>query len=372
MGRPGDLDRSAVAVFFLQKDSSMRGDGATGFIVLHCDEREVRAERFEDDLTAFTAPDLDDVLVHELVRVLARADGDRLPRNLDAVPVSSCIRPAGTGVVRRDDQFQAGVHDGQSLRVALDLEEPDPVSAAADGASEPSSLADDPVLLGDETTFGMDADRCRGDLAAEIARVQAEVDIAAILGVPGMRHDASGGWPTDHPGPRSFEAALPRLAEGCRGVTGYAAAKGIKTMVENHGFFCQESLRVEQLVTAVNHPNFGLLIDIGNFLCADDDPAVAVGRLLPYALHCHAKDFHVKPGTEAHPGRGWFESRAGNYLRGAIIGHGNVPLAQCLRVMHRAGYKGVLSIEFEGMEDVLPALEIGHENLRRLVQAAAA
>jgi len=206
-----------------------------------------------------------------------------------------------------------------------------------------------------------------GDLKAEIARVRREVDVAAILGVPGMRHDATGGWAPDYPGVKSFDAALPRLAEGCRGVTEYAADKGIKTMVENHGYFCQDSIRVEKLVTAVNHRNFGVLIDMGNFICADDDPPTAVGRLMPYAFHCHAKDFHRKPGTEAFPGQGWNVSRGGNFWRGAIIGHGNVPIVQCLRVMHRAGYNGVLSIEFEGMEDVLTGIKIGLDNLRRFV-----
>lgn len=209
-----------------------------------------------------------------------------------------------------------------------------------------------------------------GDLQAEIARVQGEVDVAAILGVPGMRHDASGGWPADHAGPKSFQAALPILAQGCRAVTEYAAEKGVRTMVENHGYFCQDSLRVEQLVTAVDHPNFGTLIDMGNFLCADDDPAAAVGRLMPYAFHCHAKDFHVKPGTDAFPGHGWFRSRGGNYLRGAIIGHGNVPVVQCLRIMNKAGYDGVLSIEFEGIEEVLMGIQTGHDNLRRFVKMA--
>jgi sugar phosphate isomerase/epimerase len=210
-----------------------------------------------------------------------------------------------------------------------------------------------------------------GDLQAEIERVRREVDIAAILGVPGMRHDASGGWGADYKGVRSFAAAVPRLAEGCRGVTEYAAEKGIKTMVENHGYFCQDSIRVEQLVTAVNHPNFGILIDMGNFICADDDPPTAVGRLMPYAFHCHAKDFHLKPGTMPFPGTGWAVSRGGNFWRGAIIGHGNVPILQCLRVMHRAGYAGVLSIEFEGMEDVLTGIKIGLENLRRFVAMEA-
>jgi sugar phosphate isomerase/epimerase len=217
-------------------------------------------------------------------------------------------------------------------------------------------------------TIGADFLRgSQGDLSAEIERVKREVDVAAILGVPGMRHDGTFGWPADHVGPKSFEAALPRVAEGCRAVTEYAASKGIKTMVENHGFFCQESFRVEQLVTAVNHPNFGVLIDMGNFLCADEEPANAVARLMPFAFHCHAKDFHVKPGTDVSPGQGWFQSRAGNYLRGAIIGHGNVPIIQCLKVLKREGYNGVLSIEYEGIEDVIMGIQLGHDNLRRMV-----
>ena len=208
-----------------------------------------------------------------------------------------------------------------------------------------------------------------GDLRAEIERVRREVDVAAILGAPGMRHDATAGFPAGHTGPKGFDAALPRLAEGCRAVTEYAAAKGIKTMVENHGFFCQDSARVERLVNAVAHPNFGVLIDIGNFVCVDEDPAVAVGRLARYASHVHAKDFHIKPGTLPVPGEGWFVSRGGNFLRGSIVGHGDVPVVPCLRALKRVGYDGVLSIEFEGLEDPLTGIRIGRDNLLRLIAA---
>lgn len=212
---------------------------------------------------------------------------------------------------------------------------------------------------------------CNGDLDAEIARVKAEVDIAEILGCPGMRHDCTfGKFPQDWKGAKTFDAALPKLAAGCRAITEYAATKGIRTMVENHGRFAQESLRVEKLITAVNHENFGVLVDIGNFSCADDPSELAVGRLAPYAFHCHAKDFHIKSGMEPCPGKGWFQSRAGNWLRGAIIGHGNVPVAQCVRNLVQNGYDGVLSIEFEGMEDVLTGIAYGLENLRRFVAAA--
>jgi len=206
-----------------------------------------------------------------------------------------------------------------------------------------------------------------GDWRREAERLRDEVRVAEILGAPGMRHDATRGFAPEHTGPRGFDDALETLAAGCRSVTEFAAERGVRTMVENHGFFCQDSERVEKLVNAVNHPNFGLLVDMGNFLCVDEDPAVAQGRLMPYAFHVHAKDFHVKGGTEPDPGRGWFASRGGSFLRGAIIGHGDVPIVQCLRVMQRAGYDGVLSIEFEGLEDPVEGMKIGLENLRRYV-----
>jgi len=209
-----------------------------------------------------------------------------------------------------------------------------------------------------------------GDWKAEAERLKDEVRVAKILGVPGMRHDATQGFPAGYKGARGFDDALPTLIKGCRLVTEFAADLGIRTMVENHGYFCQDSERVEKLVNGVNHPNFGALVDMGNFLCADEDPARAVGRMMPYAFHCHAKDFHVKPGMAPNPGKGWIPTRAGNWLRGTIIGHGDVPVIQCLRTMKKAGYDGVLSIEFEGMEDVLTGIAIGLANLRRFVEEA--
>jgi hypothetical protein len=40
--------------------------------------------------------------------------------------------------------------------------------------------------------------------------------------------------------------------------------------------------------------------------------------------------------------------------------------------MHREGFQGVLSIEFEGIEDVLMGIQASHDNLRRLVAMATA
>lgn len=208
---------------------------------------------------------------------------------------------------------------------------------------------------------------CGGDLNAEIERVRREVLVAVALGAPAMRHDAASGFGLDQAGHASFHSALARLAEGCRAVTEFAADRGIKTMVENHGYFCQDSDRLEALVCAVNHPNFGLLVDIGNFACVDEDNACAVGRLAPYAFHAHVKDFHKKSGMMPFPGEGWFRSRAGNFLRGAILGHGEIPVFQCLLLLDAAGYDGALCLEFEGMEEPLQGISLGHKYLKTLL-----
>ncbi|WP_243641302.1 sugar phosphate isomerase/epimerase family protein [Xylanivirga thermophila] len=218
--------------------------------------------------------------------------------------------------------------------------------------------------------YAVGADLLNNDLDQEVERLKREVDVAKELGSPCMRHDATWGFANMEDGPKGFDNALPVLIKGYRAVTEYAEQLGIKTTIENHGFFCQDSERVEKLILGVGHPNFGLLLDVGNFLCVDEDPVKAVGRLLPYVFHAHAKDFHIKSGMVVSPGDGWFRSRGGNYLRGSIIGHGNAPVFQCIGLLKRAGYDGVLSIEFEGLEDPIKGIAIGKKNLEHYIELA--
>ncbi len=205
-----------------------------------------------------------------------------------------------------------------------------------------------------------------GDLDAEVEAIKAKVDIAERLGVQVMRHDAAFVFP-DKRGYRGFDQILPRLAEGCRRITEYAATKGIRTCVENHGTLCQDSDRVEKLVNTVAHPNFGLLTDMGNFLCVDEDPVHAYSRVAPYAVHAHAKDFYIRSGNRLNPGEGFFRTRGQNFLRGAIIGQGDVDVLQCIRILKSVGYNGWLSIEFEGSEDPMYGIRVGFDNLKRML-----
>ncbi len=202
----------------------------------------------------------------------------------------------------------------------------------------------------------------------EVERICKKIDIAEILGAKLLRHDAAWRMPESIKSCAGFEQILPTLVDGCSRVTEYAQAKGITTCIENHGLFCQDSERVEKIITGVGSNNFGVLLDIGNFCCVDENSATATGRLAPYIKHIHAKDFHLKSGNGLNPGKGFSKSRGGNYFRGSIIGHGDIPVMQCISIAKDAGYNGWVSIEFEGLEDCLDGIKIGLENLRKMLE----
>lgn len=160
------------------------------------------------------------------------------------------------------------------------------------------------------------------------------------------------------------------MAPYIRRVSDYASSLGIRTCTENHHFLYQDAVRVRELMHAVDHPNYGWLVDLGNFICADNDPVVSVRIAAPYAVHAHAKDFILKDaGTEPAPD-GFNRSRGGRLWRGTTLGHGDVPVAECIRVLAEAGYDGWLSLEFEGYEDNVPALRQGFAYLSACVKAA--
>lgn len=196
----------------------------------------------------------------------------------------------------------------------------------------------------------------------EADTVKEKVDVAAALGAKVLRHDASWSLPEG----MDWRQLIDRIAPDIRRVTEYAEDKGIRTCTENHGYVLQDAERVETLIRTVNHPNYGWLVDMGNFLCADDQPVHAVPIAAPYAFHVHVKDFLYKPAWAENPGQGWFPSRNGSFLRGTVAGHGVVPIRQCLSTLKKAGYAGVVSYEFEGMEENLPALEAAIAFLRGL------
>ena len=218
------------------------------------------------------------------------------------------------------------------------------------------------------------ADLCReGDaLAAEKARIRHEIDIAAELGVPRMRHDVTAfRRPLAQNTLTDFDRWLPVLTDSARELCEYAAARGVMTLIENHGFFANGCDRVERILNGVAHPNYGLLLDTGNIVCVDEDATVAAQTLAHRAQMVHLKDFYIRtrdPG-DAHQfdcAGTWFRSRGGKYLRGAILAQGDLDMQAILTTLRESGYSGGIAIEFEGLEDVRYSSAVGLANARRI------
>lgn len=118
---------------------------------------------------------------------------------------------------------------------------------------------------------------------AEVARLKGHVDLCARLGVRHMRHDVTAFTiPQEQMSIDWFDDHFEEMVEGSRQIADYAAPLGITTTIENHGFSAQSSDRVQRILRAVNRSNFRTTLDVGNFLCVDEDPIVGVMNNLKY------------------------------------------------------------------------------------------
>ncbi|BBH21985.1 sugar phosphate isomerase [Paenibacillus baekrokdamisoli] len=200
----------------------------------------------------------------------------------------------------------------------------------------------------------------------EVARIKQHVDLVHRLGMKHMRHDVTAfTLPQEKTTIEWFEKNLHLMVKGSQHIADYALQYGITTTIENHGFSVQSSDRVQRVLLAVDRPNFKTTLDIGNFMCVDEHPIIGVKKNLPYASLIHFKDFYFRAYDE-HPGGGdWFTTSNGNYLRGAIVGQGDIDIRKIVKLIKESGYDGYITIEFEGMEECKSASRIAMDNLRR-------
>ncbi|MBR7107216.1 MAG: sugar phosphate isomerase/epimerase [Lentisphaeria bacterium] len=218
------------------------------------------------------------------------------------------------------------------------------------------------------SSFTVAANFCQPDaasVAAELERMKGMVERAAFLGVPLMRSDA-GNRQAALCTREQFEKDLPVVADCCGALADHAAKYGITLSVENHGYLFQNSERVQQLIKTVNRKNYRTTLDVGNFLCADEDPLIGTLNNISLAAQVHFKDFIRRTPSDFQPGGSWIRTRSGNLLRGTILGHGMMDIRALADIVKRSGYDGCISLEFEGPENCVTGTEIGIETLIRL------
>ncbi len=209
---------------------------------------------------------------------------------------------------------------------------------------------------------------------AEMERVKDYIGIAGKLGVSTLRVDCAGfRRPLETNTTANFIRELPVIVKTYEDLCDEAAGHGIRILLENHGFHVNGSERTAFVLEAVKRPNFGGQLDCGNFVCVDDVPEAAIKMNIGYATTIHMKDFYIRPESR-NPGdasqfdcsNSWFRSRYGNYLRGSILGQGDLDIPAIVRTIKHSGFDGNLFIEYEGMEDCEYGTKVSLDNLRRI------
>lgn len=200
----------------------------------------------------------------------------------------------------------------------------------------------------------------------EIKRIKEEVEVAAKLGATRMRHDC--GWRSGEENTQeNFEKDFPLFIDACGEIADHAAKYGITTSIENHGYYVQNSERVRRIVVSVGRKNFGTTLDVGNFLCVDEDPVSAVMNNLPYASMIHFKDFHIRRQATPPPDTtGYIKTLHNRYMRGAITGDGDVDLDTIAKLIKESNYDGFLSVEFEGWGDCIEGCTRALKNVQEI------
>ncbi len=143
------------------------------------------------------------------------------------------------------------------------------------------------------------------------------------------------------PEPGSFES-LDRLV----------AEFGINLAIHNHGPGDKHYAKTAQLTAALEgrHPRIGSCADVGHFWRIREDPVRAIDTLGARVLAVHLKD-------------------QASVSEQAVVGEGKLDIPGILRALKRIGYRGPLTLEYEGTpEDPVPAMRASLAHLARMLK----
>jgi sugar phosphate isomerase/epimerase len=111
----------------------------------------------------------------------------------------------------------------------------------------------------------------------------------------------------------------------------YAGKKGITLGIEDHSGVTQNSDVCLEIMHRVDSPYAGINLDITHFIpTASEDPYAQIKACVPYATHTHIRD-HFDDGTPIDMDRVW-------------------------KMFHDGGYKGFMSVEYEGKEEPMTGI----------------
>ncbi|MGA2865851.1 MAG: sugar phosphate isomerase/epimerase family protein [Verrucomicrobiota bacterium] len=167
------------------------------------------------------------------------------------------------------------------------------------------------------------ADLCQPDAPKRketLETVRKWVDATELLGASHLRV-----FGERLPAGATEEQGIQWVAETMKLACEYAATKGVILGLESHGGISTKADNILEILRRVDSPYAGCNLDISNF---PDNPYEQIAACLPFATHAHIRDFY---GDHKAP----------------------LDLDRVWQLFAQSGYKGFMSLEYEGDEDAL-------------------
>jgi sugar phosphate isomerase/epimerase len=140
---------------------------------------------------------------------------------------------------------------------------------------------------------------------------------------------------------------------------------GIKLADENHIDYNADEML--ELIHNVNHPNFGINFDTGNFLRVLDDPIQGMQKLAKFTFSTHVKDLKINPQAAVND---WY------FFSCTPVGDGLVDNQKLAQLLKDANYEGFLAMEIDTLhpdynEDEDSAVAQSVKELKKIAQSLA-
>jgi sugar phosphate isomerase/epimerase len=167
------------------------------------------------------------------------------------------------------------------------------------------------------------ADLCQPEAAKRaevIETVRKWVDATELLGASHLRV-----FGDKLPAGANEEQGIQWVVETMKAACGYAAKRGVILGLETHSGLSAKAANMVAILRGVDSPYAGCNLDISNFR---EDPYEQIQACLPFATHAHVRDFYGEPKKPLDLDRVW-------------------------QMFARSGYKGYMSVEYEGAEDAM-------------------
>jgi fatty-acyl-CoA synthase len=151
------------------------------------------------------------------------------------------------------------------------------------------------------------------------------IDLAGSIRIPYVRIMIS-------PRPEADNADIGCAVSAYAEICAYAKDKGVTPLIETNGIFA-ESRVLAEFMAQIPSENKGVLWDINHpFRFFGESAKQVFGNIGKYVKYLHIKDSTINPETKK--------------LEYRMVGYGDLPIYDIVKLIAQNGYDGVLSLEW--------------------------